>query len=66
MEPGDEFELSGALARLMADRELRRRLGDAGRVRASTHFGANVVVPQYEEAYRTLLEQRSAAGPPRW
>jgi glycosyltransferase involved in cell wall biosynthesis len=62
VEPGDELALGAALARLVADDDLRRRLGEAGRRRASAHFSAQVVVPQYEAAYAAVLEERRAAG----
>jgi glycosyltransferase involved in cell wall biosynthesis len=62
VEPGDEVALGAALARLVADDDLRRRLGEAGRRRASAHFSAQVVVPQYEAAYAAVLEERRAAG----
>jgi glycosyltransferase involved in cell wall biosynthesis len=62
VEPGDEGALGAALARLLADDGLRRRLGEAGRRRAATHFSAQVVVPQYEAAYAAVLDERRAAG----
>ena len=38
VEPGDRAAFRAALERLLADRDLRRRLGAAGRERAAKHF----------------------------
>jgi glycosyltransferase involved in cell wall biosynthesis len=56
--PRDVGALRAALERLLADRELRRRLGDAGRERARTGFSWDAVtdatVAAYEEALGTM------------
>ncbi len=55
VEPGDHEALREALARLLVDADLRRRQGAAGRERIVTRFGADVVVPQFESAYESLV-----------
>ena len=42
----DPAALAAALERLVRDAELRRRMGEAGRLRAERKFSAGVVVPQ--------------------
>src|SRR6185503_836407 len=52
--PGDVAALRAALERLLADRELRRRLGAAARARAAEHFSweraMSLTVTAYEDA----------------
>ncbi|MDQ6670697.1 MAG: glycosyltransferase family 4 protein [Chloroflexota bacterium] len=48
--PGDVAELASALQRLLADSELRTRLGQAARQR-SAEFRASAVVPRIEDVY---------------
>jgi len=50
--PGDPPALRAALERLLGDRELRRRLGDAGRERARRHFSWDAVTDATVEIYR--------------
>jgi glycosyltransferase involved in cell wall biosynthesis len=54
--PRDVGALRVALERLLADRELRRRLGAAGRERARTHFSwdsvTDATLAAYDEALR--------------
>ncbi len=57
--PGDPGALRGALARLLADKGLCKRMGAAGKERVA-NFHASVVVPQIEEVYRTVLERPEA------
>jgi glycosyltransferase involved in cell wall biosynthesis len=56
--PGDPAALRSALDRLLADRELRRRLGTAGRERVQRHFSWQAVTDAtldvYAEAVGTL------------
>jgi glycogen synthase len=55
--PGDDPDaLSSAMNRLLADGELRNRMGEAGRVRAHG-FDWNTIAAQYHEVYR-----RAGAG----
>lgn len=52
--PGDADALREALGRLLADPDLRERLGRAARERAR-HFAAEAVLPQFEALYRRLV-----------
>lgn len=56
--PGDRAELQAALQRLIADADLRGRMGEAAARRAGS-FGSETVVPQFEEAYRIAIEART-------
>jgi len=58
--PGDPIALQQALERLVANRELRERMGQAGRLRVD-HFRAEVVVPRIEEIYRMVLARETSA-----
>jgi glycosyltransferase involved in cell wall biosynthesis len=49
--PGDTAALEAALARLLADGELRRRMGEAARERVLGTFSADVIVPRIESLY---------------
>ncbi len=51
----DPETMARALARYAADRELRRRHGDAGRRRVETVFGLDLMVRRYSEIYERLL-----------
>lgn len=53
--PGDPSALADQLDGLMADETRRRALGQAGQVRAHRYFSRDVIVPQYEALYRSLL-----------
>lgn len=50
-DPGDEAQLKEALARLLADPALRRRLGATARARAEKDFSAAVMIDSYERAF---------------
>jgi glycosyltransferase involved in cell wall biosynthesis len=52
--PGDAVALQQALARLLAEPDLGRRLGEAGRQRVAA-FSVSAVVPRIEQAYQTVL-----------
>jgi glycosyltransferase involved in cell wall biosynthesis len=56
--PGDAYALRGALQRLLADRELRRRMGRAGRARAVERFSWEAATRATVEAYRAALLSR--------
>ena len=64
----DISRAADAFAALAGDAGLRRRLGEAGRRRAQTHYDWSVVVPQYEALWAELAGYRRAgtlpAGPP--
>jgi glycosyltransferase involved in cell wall biosynthesis len=53
--PRDRAALRAALQRLLADRDLRVRLGAAGRERAATHFSWERVSGLTLDAYETAL-----------
>lgn len=52
---GDVDGLAQAVSGLIADPSRRRRLGEAARTRASTHFTAARVVPAYLDVYHRAL-----------
>jgi len=54
--PRDSSRLAERLIELLADPELRRRMGTAGRERAEQSFDERDVVTRIEELYRGLLE----------
>jgi glycosyltransferase involved in cell wall biosynthesis len=58
--PGDVGALRAALARLVADPDLRQRLGAAAR-RRFAQFSASRVVPIVEEEYERLIQPSRAA-----
>ncbi|MFI7439162.1 glycosyltransferase family 4 protein [Nonomuraea indica] len=61
--PRDVEALAGALRRLMADRELRLRLG-AGAARTARDYTPEVVMPLWEELFATLAAgERLVDGP---
>jgi glycosyltransferase involved in cell wall biosynthesis len=55
--PGDRPALVGALQRLIADGELRARLGAAASLRAA-EFSPAAIVPQFEQAYEMAIAGR--------
>lgn len=57
--PEDRSALVGALQRMIADEELRARLGAAAKERAKD-FSPVAILPRYEEAYRAAIESRRA------
>jgi starch synthase len=50
-----EGDLSQAITRLLADPELLKRYGKAGRERATTHFGWDAVAQATIALYRSVL-----------
>lgn len=58
-EPGDEAGAAEALARLLGDGDLRRRMGEAAAWHAR-QLSAATVVPRYDRLYRDVLAGRSA------
>lgn len=58
--PGDADDLRRALERLIADPQLRARLGEAGRTRIAAHFSTEVVIPRFERLYTTIAGERRA------
>jgi glycosyltransferase involved in cell wall biosynthesis len=57
VRPGDAPDLRAALERLLADPDLRERLGSAAASRAGL-FSVGTVLPQVEEAYSEALARR--------
>lgn len=57
---GDLGALRSALATLLADTQLRARMGKAATARAK-HFSPEAVVPQFEAAYEDALRARRGA-----
>ena len=55
--PADSARLAERLAELLADPELRRRLGRAGRARAEAEFDERRVVEKLEGFYAEVLER---------
>ena len=60
--PDDADELSHAIRYMLADPELARRMGEAGRRRV-TQFQASTVVPQIERVYRDVITKKLRVVP---
>jgi N-acetylglucosaminyldiphosphoundecaprenol N-acetyl-beta-D-mannosaminyltransferase len=56
--PGDHDSLAGSLARLLAEPELRRRMGDKGRQRFEERFSFEGCYTKMRSLYGALLERR--------
>jgi glycosyltransferase involved in cell wall biosynthesis len=53
--PRDAAALAQALAALMADTELRRRMGEAGLAHARAHFGVEEMLDKMEAVFRSVI-----------
>lgn len=62
---GDTAAMAGALERLIADRALARRLGDAARDQVRREFSWGQVAAQVEDVYRAAIEAASRPPAPR-
>jgi glycosyltransferase involved in cell wall biosynthesis len=60
--PGDVAALRVAVATLLGDPPLRRRLGDAGRLLAPTEFGVARMVDDHIALYREVMAEASSAS----
>jgi glycosyltransferase involved in cell wall biosynthesis len=63
VEPGDPDELAAALDRIVADRDLRRSLGIAGRSFAESHFDPDSFSRAHVDLYAEELARRSLPVP---
>ena len=63
--PRDSVALANAMLRILQDRELAGRLGDAGRRRVAERFGLKNMVQETEQLYSTLLAQARGQRIPR-
>lgn len=59
--PGDEAALADRMRRLLADPDLRQRMGEAARRKVARLFSTEVVVPQFEALYAELLGAEALA-----
>lgn len=62
VEPGNVPALRAALERLLADRELRRRMGEAGRKRAADHFSWSAATRKTLDVYARYAGKKSGRG----
>jgi rhamnosyl/mannosyltransferase len=61
--PGDAAALSVALNRLVAEPELRRRMGEAGRLRVAEEFTADRMSARAVELYREVASEPAGRAP---
>jgi glycosyltransferase involved in cell wall biosynthesis len=64
VELGDRNGLADALARLAADPELRRRMGEAGHDRVLPRYAVERLIDDVDGLYRRLLEQKGVSVSP--
>ncbi|WP_206446686.1 glycogen synthase [Agrococcus sp. KRD186] len=57
-----EADLADALSRMVADPEAAKRMGEAGRERARTHFDWGRIAEETRELYATVIAERAAAA----
>ena len=58
---GDIEAMAGYALELLLNEPRLRRMGEAARRRAETFFDSRLIVPQYEQLYKELLENKAAA-----
>jgi glycosyltransferase involved in cell wall biosynthesis len=56
--PGNPEAMADAIGRLLSDRALAQRLGEAGRIRAESAFTLEAMVARLEALYERLLAER--------
>ncbi|HUV41741.1 MAG TPA: glycosyltransferase family 4 protein [Sedimentisphaerales bacterium] len=59
VEPGDTKALTGALAKLIEDRQLRRRLGRQARQTVQRRFALPVVIPRIVDLYEEVIRNHN-------
>lgn len=59
VEPGDSVGLAESISRLVADPELRRQMGEAGRQVVDPAFRAETMVAEISEIYQMMLQRRA-------
>lgn len=64
VDPAAEARYAGALARLLADDGLRRRLGAENRARVRRHFGKDAMIARYRELFEASMG-KACGGPAR-
>src|SRR5207253_3886335 len=63
VEPGDVDGLADRLARLAADADLRRRMGESGRAHVLARYSVDRLLDDVDRLYRTLLETKNLRRP---
>jgi glycosyltransferase involved in cell wall biosynthesis len=62
VEPGNIPALRSAIERLLADRDLRRRMGEAGRRRAAEHFSWDAMTRKTLDVYARYAGKKPGRG----
>jgi glycosyltransferase involved in cell wall biosynthesis len=62
VEPGHPRELAGAIVRLLKDPALRARMGEAGLLRVTEHFGVGRMLQHTLRAYRRAVERNASTA----
>lgn len=57
VNPGDELALTKELEDLIQNEQRRKELGNAAAIDAKAKFSAEVLIPQYEDLYYSLLDK---------
>lgn len=58
---GDIQGMAAAALRILADEPRRREMGMAGRARVIEKFSPDLIIPQYERLYASMLRRRAGA-----
>ncbi len=61
---GDEAAWANAIRRVLTDRHLVERMGNAGRARAIEYFSEDLFLDRFESLYRAMLEETAASNLP--